>query len=176
MGKRGRRRECRALGAGARGWHADERAGRAGAGRGCRRARGRRQRRAGAGAAGAGARRASGRAWARRRALQAVGRAGAGARGRGARERAGAGSRSARARGSKRDERMHGRAGARWLRYDTAALRCDTAGGLGHDTTRPPTTRPRARGLCAQAGPVGPVWGFVHSDSVFGPGSTRYFS
>ena len=32
-----------------------------------------------------------------------------------------------------------------------------------------------ARGLCAQAGPAGPGWSFVHSDSVFGPGSTRYF-
>ena len=152
-----------ALGPGARGWRADRRAGHAGVGRGRRRARGRRQRRAGAGAAGAGARRASGRAWARGRALQAVGRAGAG-RG------------SAQARGSKRDERMRGRAGARWLRYDTAALRCDTAGGLGHDTARPPTTRPRARSLCAQAGPAGPGWGFVHCDSVFGPDSTRYFS
>ena len=32
-----------------------------------------------------------------------------------------------------------------------------------------------ARGLCAQAGPAGPGWSFIHSDSVFGPGSTRYF-
>ena len=38
------------------------------------------------------------------------------------------------------------------------------------------TTRPRARRLCAQAGPAGPGWGFVHSDSVFGTGLTRYFS
>ena len=82
----------------------------------------------------------------------------------------------ARARGSRRDERMRGLEGARWLRCDTAALLCDTAGGLGHDRARPPTTRPRARGLCAQAGPAGLGWGFVHSDSVFGPGSTRYFS
>ena len=52
---------------------------------------------------------------------------------------------------------MRGRAGASWMCCDTAALRCDTTGGLGHDTARPPTTRPRARGLCAQAGPAGPV-------------------
>ena len=57
VGRRGRRRACRVLGAGARGWRADGRAGRAGAGRGRRRARGRRQRRVGAGAAGAGVRR-----------------------------------------------------------------------------------------------------------------------
>ena len=51
-----------ALGAGARGWRANGRAGRAGAGRGHKRVRGRRQRRAGAEAAGAQARgRARGR-------------------------------------------------------------------------------------------------------------------
>ena len=32
-----------------------------------------------------------------------------------------------------------------------------------------------ARGLCAQAGPAGPGWSFIHSDLVFGPGLTRYF-
>ena len=47
MGRRGRKRACRALGTGARVWRADGHAGRAGAGSGCRRARGRRQRRAG---------------------------------------------------------------------------------------------------------------------------------
>ena len=51
-------------------------------------------------------------------------------------------------------------------------------GRAGCAATRPggsAMTRPRARGLCAQAGPAGPGWGFVHSDSVFGPGSARYF-
>ena len=36
----------------------------------------------------------------------------------------------------------------------------------------------RGRGVAGarpQAGPAGPGWIFVHSDSVFGPGSTRYF-
>ena len=46
----------------------------------------------------------------------------------------------------------------------------------GAPGTRPGRPRPRVRGLCAQAGPAGPGWGFVHSDSVFGPGSTQYFS
>ena len=113
---------------------------------------------------GAGARAAGGRG------AQALGRAGrVGVRGHAdgrcrqmgaqARER---GRGSTQASGSMRDERMSESAGARWLR-------CDTTGGFGHDTARPPTTRPRARGLCAQAGPAGPGWGFVHSDSVFGP-------
>ena len=120
---------------------------------------------------GTGARAAGGRG------AQALGRAGrAGVRGHAdgrcrqlgeqARER---GRKSARASGSRRDEQMSERAGARWLRCDATALRCDTAGGLGHDTAKPPTTKPRARSLCAQAGPTGPGWGFVHSDSVFGP-------
>ena len=52
---------------------------------------------------------------------------------------------------------MRGRAGARWQRCDTAALRCDTAGGLGHDTARPPTTRPRACGLSLRLGQLGQV-------------------
>ena len=79
-----------------------------------------------------------------RRAHGRVGGMGAGALG-----GTGAGALGVGARDSRRLERMPGRAGARWLRCDTAALRCDTAGGLGHDTARPPTTRPRARGLCA---------------------------
>ena len=112
----------------------------------------------GARAAGrTGAGRTSARRWADR-AL------GAGARGRraaGGRERADAWARGERgARGVRGSGRQGVRLGARCAR----------------DTARPPTTRPRARGLCAQAGPVGPGWGFVHSDSVFGPGSTQYFS
>ena len=47
----------------------------------------------------------------------------------------------------------------RWARHwraagEARAERYDTAGGPGQDTARPPTTRPRARGLGAQAGPV----------------------
>ena len=61
---------------------------------------------------------------------------------------------------------VQGRAGCTATRQPCAATR---PGGSA-------TTRPRARRLCAQAGPIGPGWGFVHSDSVFGTGLTRYFS
>ena len=61
---------------------------------------------------------------------QTLGRAGrAGVRGRtdGRCRQLGAQAQGEGAHGSRQDERMRERAGARWLRYDTAALRCDTA-------------------------------------------------
>ena len=56
--------------------------------------------------------------------------------------------------------------GARGARQEQQACgraeRCDTAEGPGHDTARPPTTRPRACGLYTQAGPARPVLVLMH--------------
>ena len=45
-----------------------------------------------------------------------------------------------------------------------AAAALGRAGGRGAQALRQAA---RARSLCAQAGPAGPGWGFVHYDSVF---------
>ena len=66
------------------------------------------------------------------------------------------------ARGARGRERAGRAARAAGVLARGRAERCDTAEGPGHDTARPPTTRPRARGLCAQAGPAGPVLVLVH--------------
>ena len=83
---------------------------------------------------------------------------------------------SARVRGSRRDKRMRGRAGAAGCAATRQPCAVTRPGGLGHDTARPPRTRPRARGLCAQAGPAGPVLVLVHLAWFSTWFLTRYFS
>ena len=61
-----------------------------------------------------------------------------------------------------------------WARRRAAAGRAGERQGRGRSVAGARQAR-WARGLCAQAGPAGPGWSFIHSDSVFGPGSTRYF-
>ena len=67
--------------------------------------------------------------------------------------------RRANGRGARQGARAAGAAG---VRARGRAKRSDTAEGPDHDTARPTTTRLRARGLCAQAGPAGPVLVLVH--------------
>ena len=104
-------------------------------------------------ALGAGAGRAGSWASGRRALARGTGRRAADGRTRGARaagsaqRAAGSAGRAARAAGV----RARGRA----ERYDTAE-------GPSHYTSRLPTTRPRARSLCSQAGPAGPVLVVVH--------------
>ena len=62
----------------------------------------------------------------------------------------------------------------RWGACDTAALGCDTAGGLGHDTARPAhDTARRARSWARQCAPRNACWaqlGARASDLVFRTG------
>ena len=103
----------------------------------------------GAGARHGQARRQAGAGRARgRRAAVALGRAGAGALG-----RVGAGGRAAGRAGARLGERARGWASGR-------AAGCTVCAGHGRQAAR-------ARSLCTRAGPAGPGWGFVHSDSVF---------
>ena len=75
-----------------------------------------------------------------------------------------------------RGERAHGRWARRRARTGAARARGRQARGAWQARGARPAWAWPGRSLCARAGPAGLGWGFVHSDSVFWPGSTRYFS
>ena len=106
---------------------------------------------------------------------------GAGARAVGERQRAGA-RRTSEGAGSWAARRLRagraGRARQEGVSGRGAAGRAGARGRQARGARQARWARPAwawpGRSLCARAGPVGPGWGFVHSDSVFfWPGSTR---